>query len=125
MESLNLRTFWQMRLTSSPAASVAPNHDGRSFANQISESVKKRQWEDALKLFDGMKHHELRADIFTYTALIGAWGRGRDPGSAVQVFGDILQQALIPNVITYSALITACEKAQDPKRAFQVFDGMQ
>ena len=46
----------------------------------------------------------------TYSALISACEKGKQPELALQVFEATQQQGVEPHVFTYSILISACEK---------------
>ena len=54
-------------------------------------------------------------DIITYSALISACEKGKQPERALQLFEAMKQQGMVPNVITYNTLISACEKGKQPE----------
>ena len=43
----------------------------------------------------------------TYSALISAFEKGKQPERALKVFETLMQQGVVPNEITYSTLISA------------------
>ena len=61
-------------------------------------------------------------DVITYSALISACEKGKQPDRALELFEAMKQQGVIPNTITYSALISACEKGKQLERALEFFE---
>ena len=53
----------------------------------------------------------------TYTVLISACTKGKQPEQALKIFGDMKQRGLVPNVITYNALISAFSKGRSCEQA--------
>merc|ERR1719399_1298670 len=72
----------------------------------ISVSIKGRQWQRALDLFEEMQSHGLQADVITYNATISACGQGRQWQRAVGLFEEMQSHGLQANVITYNATIS-------------------
>ena len=64
-------------------------------------------------------------EVITYSAVISACEKGKQPERALEVFQTMLWYGLVPNVITYSALVSACGKGQQPEQALEVFQAMQ
>ena len=48
--------------------------------------------------------------FITYSALISACEKGKQPERALEVFEAMQLQGIVPNVITCNALISTCEK---------------
>ena len=55
--------------------------------------------------------------MITYSALISACEKGKQPERALELFEAVMQQCDVPNLITYNALISACEKGKLPEQA--------
>ena len=53
--------------------------------------------------------------VVTYSALISACEKGKQPEQALELFEAMKQQGVVPDVITYNALISACEKGKQPE----------
>ena len=51
----------------------------------------------------------------TYSALISACEKGKQPERALKVFDAMVEQGVVPNSITCDALISACEKGEQLK----------
>ena len=60
-------------------------------------------------------------NVITYSALISACEKGRQPEQALEVFKVMSWQGVVPNVITYSAWISACEKGEQLEQPLEVF----
>ena len=63
-------------------------------------------------------------NVYTYSALISACEKGKQPERALELFEAMQRQDKVPSVITYNALISACEKGKQPEQAFEVFKAM-
>ena len=65
-------------------------------------------------------------NVITYSALISACEKGKQPERAVELFDAMKRQSVVPNVITYrySALISACAKGKQAERALELFEEM-
>ena len=48
----------------------------------------------------------------TYSSLISACEKGKQPEQALKAFEATVQQGVVADAITYSALISACEKGK-------------
>ena len=68
-----------------------------------------------------MLRQRVAPDAITYSALISACEKGKQPGRALELFETMQRQGVVPNSITYSALISACEKGKQPGRALEFF----
>ena len=61
-----------------------------------------------------MKQQGMVPNVITYSALISACEKGKQPERALELFEAMKRQGVVPNVITYNALISACEKGKQP-----------
>ena len=59
-------------------------------------------------------------DVVTYSGLISAWEKGKQPERALDVFEAMVQQGVVPDVVTYGGLISACEKGKQPERVLDI-----
>ena len=59
-----------------------------------------------------MQQQGIAPNIITYSALISACEKGKQPERALEIFDKMQQQGIVPNIITYNALISACEKGK-------------
>ena len=71
-------------------------------------------WKHALQFFQRMQQQSMVPNIITYSALISACEKGKQPERALELFEAMKQQGVVPDVITYNALISACEKGEQP-----------
>ncbi len=67
----------------------------------------------------------MRPDEITYSALINACQKGKQPERALELFEAMKQQGIVPDEITYSALLSACEKGKQTVRALELFEAMK
>ena len=51
-------------------------------------------------------------EVITFSALISACEKGKQPGRALELFEAMQRQGVVPDVITYNALINACDKGK-------------
>ena len=84
----------------------------RNFNLEMSRLGKGGCWWEAFEVFKAIKQQGLQPDVFTYTIMIGAFGRGKQPERALENFEEMRKRGLEPNVITYNILISACEKGK-------------
>ena len=56
-------------------------------------------------------------NVITYSALISACEKGKQPERALEVSQAMQWQGVVPNIITYITLINACEKGKQPEQA--------
>ena len=57
-----------------------------------------------------MQRQGVVPNVFTYSALIMACEKGKQPDRALVVFQAMRQQGVVPDAITYNAFISVCEK---------------
>ena len=56
-----------------------------------------------MEVFKAMQQQGVAPDVITYSALISACEKGKQPEQAMEVFKAMQQQGVVPNVITYNA----------------------
>jgi len=78
-----------------------------------------------LQLFAEMQRRGLEADVITFSAVISACEKGKQPEQALQLFEEMRRRVLEPDVITFSAVISAREKGKQPEQALQFFEEMR
>jgi len=59
------------------------------------------------------------ADVITYSALISACDKGKQPERALEFMDAMQLQGVVINLITYNSLISSCEKGKQPERALK------
>ena len=77
-----------------------------------------------MQFFKDMWQDELQPKVITYSALIGACGKGSVTERALQFFEE-MRLGLQPNEITYSALLSACGMNSMPERTLLLFQIMR
>jgi pentatricopeptide repeat protein len=60
-----------------------------------------------------MQRYGVVPDVITYSALISACEKGRQPERALELFEAMQRQGVVPDVITYSAMIMALSQCKD------------
>ena len=64
------------------------------------------------------------SDAITYSTVISACEKGKQPERALLVSAVMVQQDVVPNTITYNALISACVKDMQPEQAVKVLEAL-
>ena len=64
-----------------------------------------------------MHKQRVAPDVITYSALISALEKCKEPEQALEIFKKMQQHGIVPNVITYSVLISELEKGKQPAQA--------
>jgi pentatricopeptide repeat domain-containing protein 1 len=75
-----------------------------TYTRQISELGKRRQWAQALDLFEAMQRQGVVPDVITYSALISACEKGQEPERALELFEAMQRQGVVPDVMPESTL---------------------
>ena len=68
-----------------------------------------------MEVFHAMGGHGMVPNMITYTALINACERSKQPQWAVEMLHVMQHQDVVPNIITYSAVISEIKKSQQRK----------
>eukprot|EP00434_Breviolum_minutum_P037326 symbB.v1.2.033095.t1/scaffold4063.1/size45366/1 len=68
---------------------------------------------------------KVQADVFTYSALIGAFSRGSDFSKALQHFQAMEVAMIEADVTCFTSLLSACEKSQRVSDALEIFESMK
>jgi pentatricopeptide repeat protein len=72
-----------------------------------------------------MQRQGVLPDVITYSALISACEKGKQPERALELFEAMQRQGVVPDVITYSALVSACEGSQQWELTSHLLSSMQ
>lgn len=93
----------------------------------IDTSIKCKQFDQALEMFELMKREDskVRPDEITFNTLIKGYSMNRDMENAFRVFEDMKRFGLKPNDVTYNSLIDTCVRSSDMDRAWTLFGEMQ
>ena len=67
------------------------------------------------EIFASMEHQRVQPNVITFSSLISACEKAKNPKRALEIFDSIEHQRLQPNVITFSSLISAFEKGKNPE----------
>ncbi|KAF9429145.1 hypothetical protein BGZ76_001748 [Entomortierella beljakovae] len=79
---------------------------------------------DALKILDEVKRHNIKPNIFFFNVVIGKLSRGRKIDKVLEVYEDMMMQNIRPNAITYGTLISACTRVGSEDMARNLFREM-
>ena len=64
----------------------------------------------ALEMFQATRQQDMTPHVVSYTTLISACQKGKQPEQALELFKAMRQQVVMSNVITYNTLIGASDK---------------
>lgn len=79
---------------------------------------------DALKILEEVKRHNIKPNIFFYNVVIGKLSRGRKIERVLEVYEEMNQNNIRPNAITYGTLISACTRVGSEDMARNLFKKM-
>ncbi|KAI1308711.1 hypothetical protein EDD11_004252 [Mortierella claussenii] len=79
---------------------------------------------DALKILEEVKRHNIKPNIFFYNVVIGKLSRGRKIERVMEVYDDMTKHNIRPNAITYGALISAYTRVGSEDMARSLFKEM-
>ncbi|CAK0841049.1 unnamed protein product [Prorocentrum cordatum] len=68
---------------------------------------------------------KVEPNVFSYSAVVGACGKGEQWQLALALLSEMLQARLETDVISYSAGISACEKGEQWHRALALLSEMR
>ena len=68
-------------------------------------------------MFQAMQQQGIVPNSVTYSFLISACEKGKQPEQPKGMFQARQHQDIVPDVVTYNALISACKKGRQPERA--------
>ncbi|KAF9107222.1 hypothetical protein BGX27_008817 [Mortierella sp. AM989] len=80
--------------------------------------------QDALRILEEVKRHNIKPNIFFYNVVIGKLSRGRKIDRVLEVYEDMMMQNIRPNAITYGTLISACTRVGSEDMARNLFREM-
>ncbi|KAF9426052.1 hypothetical protein BGZ94_006999 [Podila epigama] len=79
---------------------------------------------DALRILDEVKRHNVKPNIFFYNVVIGKLSRGRKIERVLEVYEEMIQHHIRPNAITYGTLISAYTRVGSEEMAKNLFQEM-
>lgn len=79
---------------------------------------------DALRIWEEVKRHGIKPNIFFYNVVIGKLSRGRKIERVLEVYEEMTQHKIRPNAITYGTLISACTRVGSEDMAKNLFQEM-
>ena len=71
------------------------------------------------------RHLNQMPNVITYSTLISASEKGRQPARAHEVLQAMQRQGAVPNVITCNAVIRASSTGNQPEQALEVSQAMR
>lgn len=64
----------------------------------------------AQEVFDEMPRYGVPRNVYSYTALINAYGKNAQYPRSLELLADMKRARIMPNVVTYNTIINACAK---------------
>ena len=107
------------------ALQLGKPQDTREANKLIIAWGKRKEWQDAVCVFEAMCESGLTPDIKTYSAAISACGGSGEWQKALAFFEQMERCGIVPDVISFNAVIDACDKGRELDRALSLFNQMQ
>ncbi|KAG0347140.1 hypothetical protein BG004_008419 [Podila humilis] len=80
---------------------------------------------DALRILEEVKRHNIKPNIFFYNVVIGKLSRGRKIERVLEIYEEMVHiHRIRPNAITYGTLISACTRVGSEEMAKNLFQEM-
>ena len=76
-------------------------------------------------MFHAMQRQDVVPNVITYSALISACEKGKQPETTMAMFYAIQRQDVVPDIMTYGALISTCQRGKQPNQAVQMCHAVQ
>ena len=107
------------------ALQLGKPQDTREANKLIIAWGKRKEWQDAVCVFEAMCESGLTPDLKTYSAAISACGGSGEWQKALDFFDEMERCGIVPDVISFNAVIDACDKGCESDRALSLFNQMQ
>lgn len=92
------------------------------FNSTLDGLLKSGRYENALKVYEDMKKHEISRSNATYSILIKIFSKMNDVEKAVDVYNEMISEKIKPTLITYTAILQILIKTKRIQNAIEIFE---
>merc|ERR1712151_1074992 len=92
------------------------------FNSILDGLLKSQRFEDALKVYEDMKRHEIKRSNATFSILIKIFSKMNNVEKAVEVYNEMISEKLKPSLITYTSILQILIKSKRIQNAIEIFE---
>lgn len=92
------------------------------FNSILDGLLKSQRFEEALKVYEDMKRHEIKRSNATFSILIKIFSKMNNVEKAVEVYNEMISEKLKPSLITYTSILQILIKSKRIQNAIEIFE---
>jgi pentatricopeptide repeat protein len=92
------------------------------FNSILDGLLKSQRFEDALRVYEDMKRHEIKRSNATFSILIKIFSKMNNVEKAVEVYNEMISEKLKPSLITYTSILQILIKSKRIQNAIEIFE---
>jgi pentatricopeptide repeat protein len=92
------------------------------FNSILDGLLKSQKFEDALKVYEDMKRHEIKRSNATFSILIKIFSKMNNVEKAVEVYNEMISEKMKPSLITYTSILQILIKSKRIQNAIEIFE---
>ena len=92
------------------------------FNSILDGLLKSGKYEDALKIYEDMKKHQIKRSNATFSILIKIFSKMNHVEKAVEVYNEMISEKMKPSLITYTSILQILIKSKRIQNAIEIFE---
>lgn len=92
------------------------------FNSILDGLLKSGKFEDALKIYEDMKKHQISRSNATFSILIKIFSKMNNVEKAVEVYNEMISEKMKPSLITYTSILQILIKSKRIQNAIEIFE---
>ncbi len=92
------------------------------FNSILDGLLKSSRFQDALKIYEDMRKHEIKRSNATFSILIKIFSKMNNVEKAVEVYNEMISEKMKPSLITYTSILQILIKSKRIKNAIEIFE---
>ena len=92
------------------------------FNSILDGLLKSQKFEEALKVYEDMKRHEIKRSNATFSILIKIFSKMNNVEKAVEVYNEMISEKMKPSLITYTSILQILIKSKRIQNAIEIFE---